>query len=84
MKTIITNEVHKIGYEVRKVIDCYEELNNMTPNLVVLPYNVFSILKQQYIKTLEENATEKWTIFGIDVMVTQERNAKIQCFNVMK
>ena len=84
MKAIITNEVHKVAYEVRKVIDAYESLHGLTPNVVILPYNVFSVLKLNYIKTLGQNPKEKWTIFGIDVIVATEVNAKIQCHNIIK
>lgn len=75
----------KLLYEVRKVIDDYEYINRKTPNTVILPYNTFSILKADNEKFLKKQIPDsKWKIFGLDIIVSEDRNAKIQCLTAMK
>lgn len=72
----------RILFEVRKVVDAYEIKHGRQPNLVILPYNIFSMLKSEYIQGDIKNAP--WTVFGIDVIVSEDKDARIQCLTVMK
>ena len=69
--------------EIFKCIEEYTIKNKVKPNTILIPHHIYSIIeKESFIPHRTKSKNLK--CYGIDVIIREEEDSKIECMSIIK
>ena len=80
----MNNELYiKSMDEIFKCIEEYTIKNKVKPNTILIPHHIYSIIEKESFMP-HRTKSKNLKCYGIDVIIREEEDSKIECMRIIK